>query len=170
MTTNHSPMSMSTPLNELPLKTSDTANSTELDDPTIQNVLKDFENELSGSSNNEKNSQIIAPTINDNINHNINSELNNNIPHQYTHQYIKPENYYQKPIINFEKNILDINIAIKSIIIIIIIIIVNYSNIFKYVENKLPEYISKYLNNNNTYLNLGLLFGIFYVLMYLNYL
>tara|TARA_B110000444_G_C18668594_1_gene514178 strand:- start:302 stop:787 length:486 start_codon:yes stop_codon:yes gene_type:complete len=161
---------MSTPLNELPLKTSDTANSTELDDPTIQNVLKDFENELSGSSNNEKNSQIIAPTINDNINHNINSELNNNIPHQYTHQYIKPENYYQKPIINFEKNILDINIAIKSIIIIIIIIIVNYSNIFKYVENKLPEYISKYLNNNNTYLNLGLLFGIFYVLMYLNYL
>ena len=44
MTTNHSPMSMSTPLNELPLKTSDTANSTELDDPTIQNVLKDFEN------------------------------------------------------------------------------------------------------------------------------
>lgn len=170
MTTNHSPMSMSTPLNELPLKTSDTANSTELDDPTIQNVLKDFENELSGSSNNEKKSQIIAPTINDNINHNINSELNNNIPHQYTHQYIKPENYYQKPIINFEKNILDINIAIKSIIIIIIIIIVNYSNIFKYVENKLPEYISKYLNNNNTYLNLGLLFGIFYVLMYLNYL
>ncbi len=170
MATNHSSMSMSTPLNELPLKTSDTANSTELDDPTIQNVLKDFENELSGSSKNEKNSEIIAPAINHNINHNVNDELNNNIPHQYTHQYIKPENYYQKPLINFEKNILDINIAIKSLIIIIIIIIVNYSNIFKYVENKLPEYISKYLNNNNTYLNLGLLFGIFYVLMYLNYL
>ncbi len=156
---------MATPINTLPLKTTQ-VNTTDLDDPLIQNVLKEFEDDA------QIQQQESLPQI-----HQPKYSIETQSPPQISQvQYIQPNpniqqqfdtnqyNYNQNNDKN--KNIIDIDLIKKATIITIIVFLLQYNNILSYFISKLPESVYSYINGKEFILNIVLLFIIFYALIY----
>jgi len=158
---------MITPIDKIPLKTSNISKTEDMDDPIVKDVLNEFENELSIQQNQKNNYQI-----------------NNN-------QQIQPQQQYQQPIIQLQQDIpttipspqpqpiktkkqkinyIDTILINKTFIICIIIAIVINPYIYNTLLSKIPTNISTILDTNNYFIKLGILFIILYVMMFYNIL
>jgi hypothetical protein len=166
---------MATPINTLPLKTTHDA-TIALDDPLIQNVLKEFEDDAYQSQPQEPQQpqQHQQPQ----------QYQQPQQPQQYQ-QYQQPEQYQQhfqeNKDIKYEtqkdllynksnKNIIDIDIVKKTAIIVIIVFLLQFNNIINTILSKLPETFQTFTAGKELIINLICLFIIFYLLFYFDLL
>lgn len=150
-----SPIAMSTPINNIPLKTTNDNKEDDSNDPLVQDVLKEFENEIL-------------------------SQKKNDIPQQPIHQQqyqpppqiIHQQPIQQQPIPQQQniKNYINIDFIKKSVIIIIIIYLISYSNIISYLYNLIPSKFYNLFIENDIYIKLLLIFISIYILYFNNIL
>ena len=132
---------MSTPINTLPLKTQQTniAETSDINDPLVQDVLNEFQEELMISKQNAQPSQHMQPQMH----------------HQQSHMMMQPPQQYQHHQHHYKGNLnksdissyLDTEVAKKSLILVIISLIIYNSGIINTVYEKLPENLQDNLNN-----------------------
>jgi len=155
---------MTTPINNLPLKTTQESTS-EIDDPLIQGVLKEFEDEFAfnNSENHPPQQQQQKPMAQQQV------QQVQQVQQQYIQQQVQPQ---QNKIANLNynnettKKIINMDIARKSCILTIIISIIYYSNILKMLIGKLPASINSQISDKEYIVNFILLFVIIYVLYF----
>lgn len=150
---------MSTPLSSLPLKTTSSDNTSEIDDPLIQGVLKEFE---------EVHSQNNQPPPQQQYTVNIKTpeqppqiSMQQQLPIQ-SQQHAKNELNYNDP-----KKIVDIEILKKSAILTAIIYLLQYTNILKIITTRLPETFKGYITGKELFINVALMFIVVYGIFYL---
>ena len=157
---------MATPISSLPLKTSQPANESELEDPMIQNVLKEFEDEMAQTrQNNEQQSQYTPQQGQQSYQHQYQQpqlQSQYNIPGQQ--QYIS-----QQPYVNdgrkFQK-LFNMDIAKKTLVITIIVVLFQHNNLLNLLISRLPEAVNNYISGRELLLNFAIVFLIIYVLFY----
>jgi len=159
---------MITPIEKVPLKTSNINITTDMsDDPIVKDVLTEFEKEL--SLNNQSN----------------NYQINNNQPQQQ-YQPSQPQQLPQQPQQQLPQqpqyqpsqqqqlpqqrqnqvNYIDNILITKTFIICIIIAIVTNPNIYSTIISKIPENISVILDSYNYIIKIIMIFIIIYGLMF----
>ena len=175
---------MSTPINTLPLKTqqSSTGDANDINDPIVQDVLNEFQEELMISKQ-PKTSQI--------------SQQHQQMIMQQQHQQMLMQQQQQQMLqqqppsmlpmppmpsgngsnssnsLNKYDNIsvyLDTEVAKKSLILVIIAIIIYHSGIINMVYEKMPDYLHDNLNTFDIYIKSISLFSIIYVLSFFEYI
>lgn len=154
-------MSMATPLKNLP---SNPQNANEdvsdMNDPMVQDVLNEFQEELMTSQNSNQPIQTPPPI--------------QQIPQQYQ-QPINNIQYHQKPQIYrteakaFPYSYIDTNIVKKTLIIVIITLLVFSSTILSQIYEKLPYNIFEKIEPFDIYVKAILLFLILYSLFFFDY-
>jgi hypothetical protein len=155
---------MSTPINTLPLKTQQTniSETNDINDPLVQDVLNEFQEELMISKQHASPSQHMhqqQPTM---------------MPPQQ--QYHNQQ--YQQQHSNYKNNLnksdyssyLDTEVAKKSLILVIISLIIYNSGIINIAYEKMPDYLQDNLNNFDIYIKSLSLFAIIYVLSFFEYI
>ena len=158
---------MSTPIHQLPLKTSQVASDTsDMDDPLIQGVLKEFEDEIAASQpprqQQESVQQVMQPM-----------QQPQQIVQQQTPQMVEPSQqaqYYAPPAeLQYNrdsKKLFDADIARKAAIITAIIYL--FTNGFKILMGRIPETWRSYTNGRELIINLALCFITFYTVLYMD--
>lgn len=154
---------MSTPINTLPLKTqqSNISETNDINDPLVQDVLNEFQEELMISKQHAPQSQ----------------HMHQQPPMPPQQQYHNQQ-YQQQQHSNYKNNLnksdystyLDTEIAKKSLILVIISLIIYNSGIINTVYEKLPDYLQDNLNNFDIYIKSLSLFAIIYVLSFFEYI
>ena len=151
---------MSTPINSIPLKTSQNINDTEDDssDPLVQDVLNEFQREI-GSKTKPSLPEQQIPIFHHPPSH-------QHIIYQQPQQHI-PNIIHQPPIIINKNNVINIEIAKKAAIITVVSLILFYPGLFtKICENILPVNILTILINYEFYIIILTIFIIIYLLYY----
>jgi len=176
---------MSTPINTLPLKTqqSNTGDANDINDPIVQDVLNEFQEELMISK------QPKTPQI---------SQQQQMLMQQQQHQQMLMQQQQQQmlhqhpPMPSHPPNgstgsngsnsgnslnkydsissYLDTEVAKKSLILVIIAVIIYHSGIINTVYEKMPEYLQDNLNTFDIYIKSISLFSIIYVLSFFEYI
>ena len=154
---------MSTPINTLPLKTqqSNISDTNDINDPLVQDVLNEFQEELMISKQHAPQSQ----------------QMHQSPPMMPSQQQYHNQQYQQQHL-NYKNNLnksdystyLDTELAKKSLILVIISLIIYNSGIINTVYEKLPEYLHDNLNNFDIYIKSLSLFAIIYVLSFFEYI
>jgi hypothetical protein len=194
---------MSTPLSTLPLKTNQTSSTASADvndinDPIVQDVLNEFQEELRHSSNQSKsypqNPQMPMP-----------AQMQPPYP-QHPQQHPQqnppqhPQNLPMQPMMYPSQNwggsngsvsgngsvsagaknngnkydsiasYLDIEVAKRSLILVIVSLIIYHSGIINIAYDKMPDYLQDNLANFDIYIKSASLFSIIYVLSFFEYI
>lgn len=146
---------MSTPINSLPLKT--TGEDASLpNDPLIQNVLNEFEN----NKPKEMVYDIPQPIMEkrqEPVNIILNEEPVNNVSDKLS---------YNKK----RRTFINIDLLKKTTILIFVVIIVYNTSLLEKINSKLPESISKFIVGNEIYTNILITFVVFYLLFLYEYI
>ena len=164
------PTQMLTPINSLPLKTTAQSES-DIDDPLIQNVLKEFENEIGGTdirkaadTHGAQHIQYAQP---------IQQRPPIQYPEQQMPQYnqASPQFQQMRESLSYEQikpksKLFNIDIAKKSAILTIVICILQYTNILKLISNRLPATAVTYISGREYIINILLMFCIIYGAFY----
>jgi hypothetical protein len=173
---------MSTPISTLPLKTqqSNTGDVNDINDPIVQDVLNEFQEELMISK------QPKTPQI---------SQQQQMLMQQQQHQQMLMQQQQQQmlhqhpPLPSHSPNgnngsngsntinkydsissYLDTEVAKKSLILVIIAVIIYHSGIINTLYEKMPEYLQDNLNTFDIYIKSISLFSIIYVLSFFEYI
>jgi len=148
---------MSTPVNTLPLKTqqSNISDTNDINDPLVQDVLNEFQEELMISKQH-------APPL-------------QHMHHQQPPMMMPPQQqYHQQHPQHTNKfdysTYLDTEVAKKSLILVIISLIIYNSGIINTAYEKMPDYLQDNLNNFDIYIKSLSLFAIIYVLSFFEYI
>lgn len=164
-------MSMSTPINNLPLKTQQsTDDSSDINDPLVQDVLNEFQEELVMSKKQENQSAL--------------SSFHQNMPQRPQMQLPpvppslpSPQTYQQqnKYTINYNNDkfpysYLNMDIAKKTSIIVIIVILIFHTSIVEVIYEKMPIYLQETLHSFDIYVRAAGIFVILYALAFLEYI
>jgi len=192
---NNTTSSMSTPINNIPIKTK---NLEEINDPTIENIFKDFKNDNVETNNNInqedlklqeqmlyeqqlqqqkieeekiKEKLLLEQQIKQNMENKNKSIYNNDFE-------IEMENLMDSSdLLNLDetidkdnKNIFNKNNISNFVIIIVIYILIKNIDILKLIEKNIPENILIILTNNYTFINILCTFIILYLLYYFEYI
>ena len=154
---------MSTPINTLPLKTqqSNISDTNDINDPLVQDVLNEFQEELMISKQHAPQSQ----------------QMHQSPPMMPPQQQYHNQQYQQQHL-NYKNNLnksdystyLDTELAKKSLILVIISLIIYNSGIINTVYEKMPDYLQDNLNNFDIYIKSLSLFAIIYVLSFFEYI
>ena len=151
--------SMSTPLNNLPLKTQQNIEQTDNDinDPMVQDVLNEFQEEIAV---NNKSENTYTPPVNQSPPQQMYQtppQMQNIQAQQqmYNIKYNNQQGYQQY---------LNVDIAKKITIITIIVMIITYSNLFQTLYEKLPTSVFELIEHYDIYIKGFVLFIILYVL------
>jgi len=169
---------MSTPINTLPLKTQQTnvSDSNDINDPLVQDVLSEFQEELMMSK------QPKPPQMSpDNFMHQQQMMLQQQMmqqqqtQQQQTQQLQRQQQQPPPPQHNISKyenmtSYLDIEVAKKSLILVIVSLIIYNSGIINVIYEKLPDYLQDNLNSFDIYIKSVSLFLIIYVLSFFEYI
>jgi hypothetical protein len=161
---------MSTPIDTLPLKT--TRDVTDIEDPMVQSVLKEFEQDTHDQPSGQ------------NQGFETNSQINQQIQyaqHVQPVQQVQPiqqvQQLHQAPVLDnlryssyTNKKLFDIDIAKRSAIITLVTFLIYYSNISLYVLNKLPDNVKQYTSGREILINMFVVFVIFYAILYFDLL
>jgi hypothetical protein len=155
---------MITPIEKVPLKTSNTNITPDMaDDPIVKDVLTEFEKEL--SLNNQSNNY----QINNNQHQQQQQQQQQQQPqlpqqpqYQPSQQLPQPQPQPQQKQVNYIDNIL----ITKTFIICIIVAIVTNPNIYSTIISKIPENISVILDSYNYIIKIIMIFIILYGLMF----
>jgi len=153
---------MSTPIHQLPLKTSQVAPDTsDMDDPLIQGVLKEFEDEMAANQPPQQPMQPVQPVqpVQQQVVHQPMQPMQQQQPQYYTPP---AELQYNKD----SKKLFDADIARKAAIITAIIYL--FTNGFKILMGRMPETWRSYTNGRELIINLALCFITFYVVLYMD--
>lgn len=184
---------MSTPISTLPLKTqqansaassassasaasADASYATDINDPIVQDVLNEFQEELKQSS---KPYPPMAP-------------LNHQMPQSHASHASHPPMPTMPPMMyppqhpslysgagsgkhNGNKydsiaSYLDIEVAKRSLILVIVSLIIYHSGIINIAYEKMPDYLQDNLTNFDIYIKSASLFAIIYVLSFFEYI
>lgn len=149
---------MATPISNLPLKTSPPKDQTEIEDPLIQNVLKEFEDDVR-QQRDAQYQQPLEP-----------QQYQQSAPQQFQQQHYQQPVLPQYPNTNqypkMPKKLLDVKVLKSTAIIAIIVFLLQNYNIINILAQKLPEIITRHITGKEMMLNFLLIFGIFYALMY----
>lgn len=175
---------MSTPISTLPLKTqqansaassasADASYATDINDPIVQDVLNEFQEELKQSS---KPYPPMPPQ------HPQMPQPNHQMPPQHPHMPPMPpmqpmmypsQNWSGKHNGNKYDSIasyLDIEVAKRSLILVIVSLIIYHSGIINVAYEKMPDYLQDNLTNFDIYIKSASLFAIIYVLSFFEYI
>jgi hypothetical protein len=142
---------MTTPINTLPLKTTLTqSNETDLDDPMIQNVLREFEDEMVSTKQAD-------------------------LPQQQLHEPLQQKpmipQYAPQPHQQYDtkapKKLFDMDTAKKTLIIAIIVFLLQQNNVLSILTTRLPESLNTYISGRELLINFLIIFSIFYAIVYL---
>lgn len=157
--------SMSTPVNNLPLKTQQNTEQTDNDinDPMVQDVLNEFQEELAVNNKPENISK--SP------------QINQSPPQQMYQSPSQMQNIHtQQQMYNIKYNnqqgyqqYLNVDIAKKITIITVIVMIITYSNLLYMLYEKLPSSIFEIIEQYDIYIKGTLIFIILYILSLLDY-
>lgn len=182
-------MSMSTPLNTLPLKTQQTEDASDINDPMVQDVLNEFQEELLMS--NKKNDQMQqvqhVPQMPQMSQHmqmpQMSQQMQNGqqMPQQVNHvpqipkQVSQQAPYGQKYTINYNQNsfpyqYLNIDVAKQTLIIVILAILIFHTSLMEMIYEKMPIYIQDIIQNFDVYVRGIVLFIVLYTLTILEYI
>jgi hypothetical protein len=174
---------MSTPINTLPLKTqqSSTGDVNDINDPIVQDVLNEFQEELMISK------QPKTPQISHQQQQH--QQMLMQQQQQQQHQQMLMQQQQQQMLqqppmppmppgnggngLNKYDNVaayLDTEVAKKSLILVIIAVIIYHSGIINTVYEKMPEYLHDNLNTFDIYIKSISLFSIIYVLSFFEYI
>lgn len=156
---------MSTPLSSLPLKTIQEQEAN-IEDPLIQNVLKEFEEDY--------NNKIQPEQINESVNMISNMSTMPNMP---TMQPQDTSYMYPPPMsidnLSYKKNntnFIDVELIKKSIILCIVILFLQKSNVVSLITKYVPEYLQKYFNGREFILYFSIIFIVLYAMMYFGFI
>lgn len=147
---------MSTPLSSLPLKTIQEQEAN-IEDPLIQNVLKEFEEDFNNKSQPQQNNEPINMNLAPNI-----PTIPPQDPYMYQSPIVMDNLSYKKNNTNF----VDVELMKKSVILCILIIFLQKSNIICLLTKYIPESLHKYFEGREFILYFSIIFVILYSLMY----
>lgn len=142
---------MSTPVSSLPLKTTQ-EQAPSIDDPLIQNVLKEFEDEYNSSMPAEQeqmpmHEQVSAPA-----------------------SYSQPPMYQQSDMnysMNYEKKeMFRIDLAKKGAILTLLILVLQKTNVLDLILKYAPEYLHGHVSGNEYIIYGSIIFVSLYALLY----
>ena len=165
---------MSTPISTLPLKTQPSAEANDINDPVVQDVLNEFQDELMMS---KKSAMPQHP----------HPQMPPMPPHQpyppqqhSSHSQQYPQSMYPHPSMYPTPNgngkydsisaYVDTEVAKKSLILVILAVIIYHSGIINTVYEKMPDNLQDHLTNFDIYIKSISLFSIIYVLSFFEYI
>jgi hypothetical protein len=173
---------MSTPINTLPLKTQQTnIDANDINDPIVQDVLNEFQEELHSSKQANKSPQQMQQQMQLLQQQQMQQQLLQQQQQQQVQQQLMqggqqgmqglPPNSknYQNKFDNMS-SYLDIEVAKKSLILVIISLIIYNSGVINTMYEKMPDYLQDNLNNFDIYIKSASLFAIIYILSFFEYL
>jgi hypothetical protein len=176
---------MSTPINTLPLKTqqSNTGDANDINDPIVQDVLNEFQEELMISKQ-PKTPQISQQQMlmqQQQQQQQMLMQQQQQMLHQQPPMPPMPHNASSngsngsngRNSLNKYDSIssyLDTEVAKKSLILVIIAVIIYHSGIINTVYEKMPDYLHDNLNTFDIYIKSISLFSIIYVLSFFEYI
>jgi hypothetical protein len=170
---------MSTPISTLPLKTqsSSTAEVNDINDPVVQDVLNEFQDELMMSKQ-SKSQQLPHPPLSQHSQHSYPPMPPMHPPHPQhpQHPYSPQHSYPPYPSQSKYDSMsgmsayIDIEVAKRSLIFVILAVIIYHSGIINTVYEKLPDNLQDNLNSFDIYIKSISLFSIIYVLSFFEYL
>jgi small-conductance mechanosensitive channel len=172
---------MSTPINTLPLKTQQTnIDANDINDPIVQDVLNEFQEELHSSKQANKSPQQMQQ-----------QQVQQQLLQQQMQQQLLQQQQVQQQLMqggqqgmqglppnskNYQNKFdnmssyLDIEVAKKSLILVIISLIIYNSGVINTMYEKMPDYLQDNLNNFDIYIKSASLFAIIYILSFFEYL
>jgi len=160
---------MSTPLNTLPLKTQQSNEETsDINDPMVQDVLNEFQEELMISKTHDEKPQHIQP-IYQQPPHQQHINQTAQLYHQHPQQNMYSVSHNNKNT-QFPYNYIDTELIKKTLIMVIIVILIFNTSILEMIYEKLPPYINEYLYNFDIYVKAVSIFIIFYSLAFFQYI
>jgi hypothetical protein len=178
---------MSTPLNNLPLKTQQSnEDNNDINDPLVQDVLNEFQEELNSSkkqfspeaaipvhlqpSFTSQNQQVLPQQMHaTNIQQTqMNIQARPNMQNNYYPQQNKYSINYNQT--TFPYSYIDVDIVKKTAVIVIITILVFHTNIFLIIYDKLPDYIKDAVYKFDIYVRGIFLFVVIYALGLFEYI
>lgn len=172
---------MSTPINTLPLKTQQTnvGDTNDINDPLVQDVLSEFQEELMMSKQQPKQPQMSHEQLIQHQQMMLQQQMQQQQmqQQQFLKQQQPPPQQLQSSNTSYNINkydnissYLDIEIAKKSLILVIVSLIIYNSGIINIIYEKLPDYLQDNLNNFDIYIKSVSLFLIIYILSFFEYI
>jgi hypothetical protein len=175
---------MSTPISTLPLKTqqSNTGDVNDINDPIVQDVLNEFQEELMISKQPKtpqisQQQQMLMQQQQQQHQQMLMQQQQQQMLHQHpplpSHSPNGSNGSNSGNSLNKYDSIssyLDTEVAKKSLILVIIAVIIYHSGIINTVYEKMPEYLQDNLNTFDIYIKSISLFSIIYVLSFFEYI
>ncbi len=142
---------MATPISSLPLKTSPQTNESDLEDPLIQNVLKEFEDEMAVQQAQQQAPQMYQPQS---------SQQPQQVtqPQQQMYQIPSQVSQMYQPYHLQNKKLFNMDIAKKTLVITIIVVLLQHNNILNMLLSKLPDSVNSYISGRELLLNFAIVF------------
>ena len=159
---------MSTPISTLPLKPQSSGEMNDINDPVVQDVLNEFQDELMMSKQSKSppsmpQQQPQYPSIPQQSY----PPLPPHPPHSQHHQYPP---YPSQSKYDSISAYIDTEVAKKSLILVILAVIIYHSGIINTVYEKLPDNLQDNLTSFDIYIKSISLFSIIYVLSFFEYI
>ena len=164
---------MSTPISTLPMKMQsvggDTSGTNDINDPIVQDVLNEFQEELMLSK------QPKMPPHSQQQQHASQPPLQvPYMPPQHashaSHPPYPPHHGYQQSKYGDISSYMDTEVAKRSLILVILAVIIYHSGIINTMYEKMPDNLQDNLNNYDIYIKSASLFAIIYVLSFFEYI
>jgi hypothetical protein len=156
---------MSTPISTLPLKTQPSGETNDINDPVVQDVLNEFQDELMMSKQSKSHPPIPQQQ----------PQYPSMPPHAYPPHPPHPPQHPYPPYPSQSKYdsisaYIDTEVAKKSLILVILAVIIYHSGIINTVYEKLPDNLQDNLTSFDIYIKSISLFSIIYVLSFFEYI
>ena len=154
---------MSTPISTLPLKTQPSG-ATEVNDnndPVVQDVLNEFQDEIMMSK------QSKSPTSHQHPPH---PQMPPHPSQSYPPMHLYPPSRANANKYDSVASYVDTEVAKKSLILVILAVIIYHSGIINTVYEKLPDNFQDHLSSFDIYIKSISLFSIIYVLSFFEYI
>jgi len=179
---------MSTPINTLPLKTQQTnIDANDINDPIVQDVLNEFQEELHSSKQANKLPQQMQQQL---LQQQVQQQQQQQQQQLQQQQGMQQQGMQQQLMQGGQQGMqglppnsknyqnkfdnmsfyLDIEVAKKSLILVIISLIIYNSGVINTMYEKMPDYLQDNLNNFDIYIKSASLFAIIYILSFFEYL
>jgi hypothetical protein len=152
------------------------SDANDINDPIVQDVLNEFQEELMLSKQPRTPQAQQPPYIPLSPQHPQQSQQSQHPQHASQHPPMSPHypSYPSSPY-GYSKydnisSYLDTEVAKKSLILVILAVIIYHSGIINTVYEKMPDYLQDNLNNFDIYIKSASLFSIIYVLSFFEYI
>ena len=161
---------MSTPISTLPLKTQPSSEANDINDPVVQDVLNEFQDELMMSKQSKSHPPMPQQP-----------QYPSMPPQHSQHPYPPHPSHPQHPQHPYPpypsqskydsiSAYIDTEVAKKSLILVILAVIIYHSGIINTVYEKLPDNLQDNLTSFDIYIKSVSLFSIIYVLSFFEYI